>query len=222
MTDQAVLWDMDGVLVNTGEFHFESWKAVLQEYHIPFSREFFQGTFGMNNAGILSRLLGDSLTPDLLTEISERKEAQFREAVRGQAQPLPGVRLWLLRLQEGGFRQGIASSAPMANIDTLVDELGLRFYFDQIVSGVHLPGKPEPAVFLHLASLLHVAPERCVVVEDAVAGVEAAKRAGMRCVAVTSTNPPEALQAADVVVERLDALPDDTFQRLLAGDRHTF
>jgi beta-phosphoglucomutase family hydrolase len=216
VTRRGVLWDMDGVLVDTGEFHYQSWAAVLPDYGIEFSREFFRETFGMNNRGILSLLLGEKLTPELLTEIGQRKEQWFRGAVRGQARPLPGVLEWLQRLRETGFRQGVASSAPPANINTLVDELGLRDYFDVLVSGVDLPGKPEPALFLKVARLLDVPPEYCIVVEDAVAGVEAAKRAGMKCVAVTTTNPAEALTAADVVVERLDALAADAFQRLVA------
>jgi HAD superfamily hydrolase (TIGR01509 family) len=214
---QGVLWDMDGVLVDTGEFHFLSWATVLADHGIPFSREFFRGTFGMNNAGILSLLLGEKLTVELLREIGDRKEEAFRRAVRGRVQPLPGVLDWLDRLRATGFRQGIASSAPQANIDALVDELGLRPWFNAVISGSELPGKPEPVLFLEVAHQLEVPPGRCIVVEDAVAGVEAAKRAGMKCVAVTTTNPAEALQAADVVVDRLDALPGNTFQRLLGG-----
>jgi beta-phosphoglucomutase family hydrolase len=217
VTRRGVLWDMDGVLVDTGEFHYQSWAAVLPDYGIEFSREFFRETFGMNNRGILSLLLGEKLTPELLAEIGQRKEQWFRDAVRGQARPLPGVLEWLQRLRETGFRQGVASSAPPANISTLVDGLGLRDYFDVLASGVDLPGKPEPALFLKVARLLEVLPEHCIVVEDAVAGVEAAKRAGMKCIALTTTNPAEALTAADVVVERLDALAADAFQRLVAG-----
>jgi HAD superfamily hydrolase (TIGR01509 family) len=206
---------MDGVLVDTGEAHFQSWVDVLSEYDIAFSREFFRDTFGMNNAGVLSTLLGEKLTPELLAEIADRKEYLFREAVRGYAEPMPGVVSWLELLKEAGFRQGIASSAPAANIDTLVDELGLRAHFEAIVSGSDLPGKPDPSLFLKVAGMLGVPPERCVVVEDAVAGVEAAKRAGMKCIAVTTTSLASALRAADIVVERLDDLPADTFQRLL-------
>ena len=217
MTRRGVLWDMDGVLVDTGEFHYQSWLVALSDHGVEFSPRFFRNTFGMNNRGILSLLLGETLTPELLAEISERKEQSFRQAVQGQVQPLPGVVDWLRQLQETGFRQAVASSAPPANINTLVDELGLRDYFDALASGVDLPGKPEPALFLKVARLLEVLPEHCVVVEDAVVGVEAAKRAGMKCIALTTTNPAEALAAADVVVKRLDALPADAFQRLVAG-----
>ncbi len=207
---------MDGVLVDTGEFHFRAWSQALPEFGIPFTRQEFQATFGMNNAGILEVLLGEPPAPELLAEISDRKEQLFRQAVRGRVRPLPGVLDWLGRLRAAGVRQAIASSAPPANIDALVDEVGLRTYFDAIVSGFDLPGKPDPAVFLQAARCIGVPPERCVVVEDAVAGVEGAKRAGMKCVAVTTTSPAEALKEADVVVERLDTLPPDTFERLLA------
>jgi beta-phosphoglucomutase family hydrolase len=217
MSAKGVLWDMDGVLVDTGEFHFRAWHDVLAQYDVAFTRELHRETFGMNNAGILSRLFGDKLTPDLQSEISDRKERQFRAAVRGHAEPLPGVRTWLRRLQSAGFRQGIASSAPIANIDTLIDELGLRDFFDAIVSGTDLPGKPDPAVFLKAAEKLVVPPEGCIVVEDAVAGVEAARRAGMKCIAVTTTNRAEALSVADVIVDQLDALPKDAFGRLVAA-----
>lgn len=215
MSKQGVLWDMDGVLVDTGEFHYQSWKEVLEEHNVPFSREFFRQTFGMNNAGVLARLLGEDLTDELQAEISDQKEARFRELIQGRAQALPGVVTWLARLQEAGFRQGIASSAPPANIDALVDELELRGYFDVIGSGADLPAKPDPELFLEVARRLDVPTEHCIVIEDAVAGVEAARRAGMNCIAVTTTNPAAALDAADMVIDSLDDLPADSFQRLL-------
>ena len=218
---RGVLWDMDGVLVDTGEFHFQAWSQALPEFGLQITRQFFLDTFGMNNTNILAKLLGHTPESELLNDISDRKEELFRQAVQGRAQPLPGVRNWLERLQAASFRQAIASSAPKANIDALVDGLGLRPYFAAAVSGAALPGKPDPALFLQVARTLEVAPERCIVVEDAIAGVEAARRAGMKCIAVTTTNPAQALQAADIVVERLDVLPPDTFERLIAdaGDK---
>jgi beta-phosphoglucomutase len=217
-TDYGVLWDMDGVLVDTAEFHFQTWLEALSTYDIPLTRESFRATFGMNNAGTLTALLGEAPSPELLAEIGERKERQFRQAIRGQVRPLPGVLPWLERLRSEGVRQAVASSAPPANIDVLLDELGLRPFFDVIGSGSDLPAKPDPSLFLQVARLIGVPPGRCVVVEDSVAGVQAARRAGMRCLAVTTTNPPHRLGEADVVVERLDELPEDAFRRLLALD----
>ncbi len=210
----GVLWDMDGVLVDTGELHFQTWSQALPEYGLQISRELFESTFGMNNAGVLEALLGRTPEPELVAEIGEHKEQLFREAVRGSVQPVPGVRPWIEQLAAEGVRQAIASSAPPANIDVLVDELGLRPYFDAIVSGASLPAKPAPTVFFEAAQRIDVPPERCVVVEDAVAGVEGARRAGMKCIAVTTTNPAKALQNADIVVDRLGELPEDAFRRL--------
>jgi HAD superfamily hydrolase (TIGR01509 family) len=217
-TDYGVLWDMDGVLVDTAEFHFQTWLEALSAYGIPLTRDSFRTTFGMNNAGTLAALLGEAPSPELVDEIGERKERQFRQVIRGQVRPLPGVLAWLERLQSEGVRQGVASSAPPANIDVLLDELGLRPFFDVIGSGSDLPPKPDPSLFLQVARLLGVPAGRCVVVEDSVAGVQAARRAGMGCIAVTTTSPPDRLEEADLIVERLDRLPEDAFRRLLAQD----
>lgn len=210
----AVLWDMDGVLVDTEDFHYHSWCFALKEAGIPFDRETFRTTFGMNNAGVLETLLGRLPETVLLEKISDCKEKWFRSMIHGQATALPGVRLWLERLSRKGVRQAIASSAPMENIDLLVNELELRPYFSTLVSAFRLPGKPDPSVFLEAARRIGAPPGRCVVVEDAIAGVEAARRAGMRCIAVTNTNPGEVLSDADIVVDSLAELPLDAFELL--------
>jgi len=143
--------------------------------------------------------------------ISERKEAAFRRAIHGKAQPMPGVVAWLDRLQRLGCRQAIASSAPPENIDALVDELGIRPFFSAVVSAYRLPGKPDPAVFLEAARLVEVPPAGCIVIEDGIPGVEAARRAGMKCIAVTSTNPRQSLSSANRIVDSLEELTIQDF-----------
>lgn len=215
--NRAVLWDMDGVLVDTKELHYQTWAQALAGLDIPFNREIFATVFGVSNARTMEMLTGQSPAPASVAGVPDHKERLFREALPGGVQPLPGVLGWLERLGAAGVPQAIASSAPQANIDALVDELGLRPHFAAMVAGEHMPPKPDPAVYLEAARRLGVPPARCVVIEDAPAGVEGARRAGMRCLAVATTRPPEALQAADLVVERLDALPEDTFERLFAA-----
>ncbi|OGO41997.1 MAG: hypothetical protein A2W36_06990 [Chloroflexi bacterium RBG_16_58_14] len=202
----GVLWDMDGVLVDTAEFHFLSWEKTLGEMGIPFERGKFQALFGRNNHDTLASLLQRPPEAELLQTVNERKETLFRALIHGQAQPLPGVRAWLERLRRLGALQAVASSAPQENIDLLVDELGLRPYFAALCAGHRLPGKPDPALFLLTASVLGLPPRRCLVVEDSLAGIEAAHRAGMKCLAVASTNPVGALGQADLVLERLDQM----------------
>lgn len=217
LSNYGVLWDLDGVLVDSGELHFLSWSEVMQENDIPFSYEFFRDTFGMNNAGVLTRLLGEPPTPELLWKVAGRKEELFRELLPGRVKVLPGARDWLARLRRWGVRQALATSAPAENMEALVDEAGLRSYLDALVTGFDLPSKPDPAVYLKAAEQIGVAPAQCVVVEDAVPGVEGARRAGMRCIAVTTTNPAGALQAADIVVDRLSEVSDEAFRSLLTA-----
>jgi HAD superfamily hydrolase (TIGR01509 family) len=207
---------MDGVLVDTGDLHYRVWSAILADMGVPFSRDIFRPTFGMDNAGSLAAWIGHPLEPALVAQISDHKEELFRQAARGQVQALPGVREWLERLKAQGFRQAVASSAPQANIEVLVAELGLRPYFDALVSGQGMPGKPDPAVFLEAARRLDVPPDRCLVIEDSLAGVDAARAAGMKCLAVTTTNAPEALHGAYIVIERLDALPADAIRNMMS------
>ena len=212
----AVLWDMDGVLVDSGDFHFVAWaETVAREGLPPYTREQFNASFGMDNRGVLTRLLGREPEPAWLARVSDEKEAAFRDAIRGKAQPLPGVVRWLARLRAAGVRQAVASSAPPANIDLLLETMNLRQYFDAVVSTWGMRGKPDPGVFLEAARQVGVPPQRCLVVEDAIAGVTAAKRAGMACLAVTNTNTRVALAGADRVVDSLEELEDAALEALL-------
>jgi len=219
MTDyypnHAVLWDMDGVLVDTGEFHYKSWKKTFERLNVPFDRQDFTRTFGMNNAGILEWVFKRKPTPEEVSKISEEKESLFRDLVKGKAEPLPGVLTWLKQFQAWKLKQAITSSAPPANIEFLVAELEIGEFFDEIVSGFDLPGKPDPDVFLKAANILQINPENCVVIEDAIAGVEGAKRAGMKCVAVTTTNPARDLAKADLILDRLAVMNREDFLSLL-------
>jgi beta-phosphoglucomutase len=215
MTIRAVIWDMDGVLVDTGEYHYRAWADTLDLYKIPFTREQFDDTFGMNNRGILEIIIGPHLDQNLCIKISDEKEDLFRRVIRGKVEPLPGVVKTLDYLRSRGIRQAIASSAPPENIDALVDELHLRSRFDAILSGYQMDGKPAPDVFLAAARAIDVPPYDCLVIEDAVTGVEGAKRASMACLAVTNTHSADDLKDADRVVGSLLELKAEDWDELL-------
>ena len=217
MAQRAIIWDMDGVLVDTGEPHYITWRDALAEEGIEYSREDFQATFGMNNHGVLTYVLGEEPDPEFAERLIEKKETEFREIIRQGIEPLPGVIDWLTRFREWGYRQAVASSAPQENIDVQVDGLDIRKYFDAIVSGAGLPPKPNPDVFLQAASEVGVSPENCVVIEDAVAGVGGAKAAGMACIAVMTTNPREKLSEADLILNDLTELSEEAFKALAAS-----
>jgi beta-phosphoglucomutase family hydrolase len=212
---EAVVWDMDGVLVDTGEFHFKAWKTILARYEVAFSRETFTKTFGMNNEGILKSVLGDRYSDELYKIIDRQKEVNFREILHGNVTLLPGVISLLEQVRNASIPQAIASSAPQENIDAVVSELNLQPYFQTAISAANMPGKPDPTVFLTAAQELGVSPSHCIVVEDAIAGVEAARHAGMTCIAVTTTNPAKELQAAYLVVGRLSKLNLQDLQNLI-------
>jgi beta-phosphoglucomutase len=211
---RAILWDMDGVLVDTGKVHYQSWEKVLKPYDIPYSWDVFAGTFGMTNKAIITNLF-DTPSADFIQEMDEEKEQLFRENVPGNVLEIPGARQWLERFQSWGYPQAVCSSAPPANIETLLNEIGIQPYFQAIVSASKMASKPDPAVFLTAAEMLGVPPSQCVVIEDATAGIEGARRAGMKCVALTTTSSAEYLQGADLVIGDLNDLDEDQFVRLI-------
>lgn len=205
----GVLWDMDGVIVDSGEAHYVSWQASLKRYGLPCTREFFDETFGMNNRGIISLLLKRDATDEEVDAIGGLKEELFRQDIKGNIAPLPGVVEWLERFKRAGFPQAVASSAPQENIDAIIDGIGLRASFQALVSGSALPGKPDPSTFLSAAERLGLPPSECLVIEDAKVGVQAAKAAGMRCLAVCTTHRAEELAKADLVLKGLADLTSD-------------
>jgi HAD superfamily hydrolase (TIGR01509 family) len=213
-SSQAILWDMDGVLADTSQLHFETWEHVLLEHGIPFDRQKFHLIYGLKNRDLLPYLTGRPMESVWAGWIADQKEQAFRQALHGHLFPLPGVIQWLQQFNALGYRQAVASSAPPENVEVLVDELAIRIYFDALVTPGDLPGKPDPAVFLLAATRLDVPPVQCIVIEDSIPGIEAARRAGMHCIAVTTTNPPEALTQADIVVTTLEQLTIDQVEAL--------
>ena len=214
---RAVLWDVDGTLIDSGEYHWLTWRETLLGEGFELTRAQFDASFGQRNDEILRGYFGENLAAAEVARIGEAKEVRYRELVvaRGVG-PLPGVRRWLDRLKAEGWRQALASSAPRLNLEAILKALGLEEFFDAVASAEDVSrGKPDPQIFLAAAAKVGVAAARCVVVEDAPAGTEAARRAGMRRVGVLSSHG--ALDA-DVVVNSLADLPDDTFDKLLGDD----
>jgi beta-phosphoglucomutase len=212
MMHNAVLWDLDGTLVDSEDFHWQSWQHAMGLEGVPVTFDQFKATFGQRNESILQGWLAPDATPDRIARVADAKEVEYRRlaAAHGLV-PLPGAEAWLQRLHAAGWKQAIASSAPRKNVDVMLAALHLTRYFDAIVSSEDVTrGKPEPDVFLVAARKVGVPPERCVVVEDAAAGVEAARRAGMRSIGVNKTTR----LAANLFVSSLIDLPSDAFETL--------
>jgi beta-phosphoglucomutase len=210
---RAVLWDLDGTLVDSEEYHWLSWRDAMRAEGVELSYDAFLASFGQRNDRILAGWLGAGADPARLVRIGDGKEAEYRRLAETRGlTPLPGAREWLVALRRAGWKQAIASSAPRENVETMLRVLDLTQYLDAIVSAEDVTtGKPDPQVFLTAAGKLGADPSRCIVVEDAAAGVEGARRAGMRSIGV---NPRSRLDA-DIYVTSLADLSPDAFERLL-------
>lgn len=219
--DRAVIWDVDGTLVDTAELHFQAWIALAAELNKPFTRADFAGTFGWRNPEIIPKLFGTQYTERETAELGDRKEGLYRAAAQRGVSLLPGVQHLLERLHAAGFKQGIGSSAPRANLDLILELTQTAKYFGAVIAMEDTKkGKPNPEVFLLAAGKLNVQPARCVVFEDAPVGVQAARAGGMRAVGVTFVghHSVESLQraGADLIVPSLADISPETVQQLLS------
>ncbi len=215
---KAVLWDLDGVIVDTAPFHFAAWQAAFASRGVSFTQEDFCRSFGQRNEFIIPHILGHEIPKSEMEEFSRKKEEDFRVRARQGLALFPGVRELLEQLRERGFRQAVASSTPRDNINLLFPLFGIGQFFEAVISAEDVRrGKPDPEVFLLAAARLSVPADRCVVIEDAVAGVAAAKAAGAKCLAVTNTNSREKLAKADLVVDSLTEVFWKTMDRLISG-----
>jgi len=211
-----VLFDLDGVIVDSKEAHFLAFKQLGEEVGYPFTRETFTKIFGRHNNDIFPILFGHPLPQERIDELGDRKEAIVRDLIRGHVEPLPGVATLIPALRAAGFHLAIGTSTPLANVELILGELGLRNYFQVIVSAEDVTrGKPNPQVFLLGAERLGIPPACCVVVEDAVAGVQAAHNGGMKALAVTTNHSREALSRAECVVDSLEEVGPADFLALL-------
>jgi beta-phosphoglucomutase family hydrolase len=202
---KAVIWDMDGVIADTAPYHLRAWQEVFRRRGVRYTEDDFKRNFGKRNDSIIRSVLGSWVPFAGMEAIAAEKEELFRRWAGRRIRPLPGAIELMQALREHGFAQAMGSSAPLENIELVTRRLGIAGFFRVIVSGREVTeGKPSPQVFLRAAERLGARPEDCVVIEDAVAGVSAAKRAGMSCIAVTSTNSRDKLSGADLIVDTLE------------------
>lgn len=208
----AALWDMDGTLVDSAEYHWIAWRDTMASEGIQITHDQFLATFGQRNDSILPLWLGADASAERIQRVGDAKEELYRKLVRERGlDPLPGAVEWVQRLHQQGWLQAVASSAPRANIEVVLEVIGLADGFEAVVSAEDVTrGKPDPQVFLTAAARLNMPPSRCIVVEDAAHGVEAARRGGMRSIGVSRNGSLK----ADIVVRSLTDLPPDVFERL--------
>jgi HAD superfamily hydrolase (TIGR01509 family) len=201
----AALFDWDGVIVDSKALHERAWNDVAREFGYAHGPGDFKRHFGSQNRRAIIEILGWTRDTALMRRISDRKEELYRQSLGASAELLlPGTSEFMALLAERGVPRAIVSSSPRVSIDRVLDELGLGTAFQYIVAAEDAArSKPDPEGFRRGALHLGMSPQRCVVFEDAPAGIEAGRRAEMRVIALTTTHGPEELADADIVVDRL-------------------
>lgn len=217
----GAIFDWDGVIIDSSRYHEESWELLAKQENRALPQGYFAQAFGKRNETIIPEVLGWTREKQEITRLADRKEKMYRGLIsnRGIA-ALPGVKPFLEMLRVHKIPCCVGSSTPRLNITLVLKQLGFNRYFQDIVAAEDVSrGKPDPEVFLKAARTLQVSPEQCIVFEDALVGIRAAKAGGMKVVAVSTTHPFSELREADLVTDRLDQLSMAQMRRLFEENR---
>lgn len=210
----AVLWDLDGTLLDTFENHYQAWQEVLRPYTTLFNREVFRESFGRNNHTSVAKYFGFQPDESFVDDLVKRKEAIFLRQMPTGVGLFPGVMNWLTFLKKQSVPQAIATSAPKKNLFASVETFHLGPFFDVIAAGDTIRSKPAPDLFLQTAEKLGVAANRCVVIEDSLHGLQAARSAGMVSIGKVGTSDLQP-EDADILIAGYTDDPSSIFNHVL-------
>ena len=216
---KAVIFDMDGVLVDTNPHHRTAWRQYYERNGKPLSdADFIQHVSGKHNADIVAHLFaGQTLTPEEVHRLSLEKEALFRELYQPDITPVAGLVPFLKTLKEAGLKLAVATSAPAENLDFVMDTLNIRSYFDALLneSMVNHP-KPDPEIYQKAMEMLGAEPADCVIFEDSMTGIQAAKASGATVVGMATTQTSDELYPfVDDVAHDFTAITLDRLNELV-------
>ncbi len=197
---KGAIFDMDGVLVDNVRYHMRAWKQLGSEFGITLTEDAIKRVFGQRNREIIKSLIGDHLSEAEISDCAVRKEVLYRGFMKPELKPVAGLIDFLSELKQEGLKTAVASSGPRDNVAMVLDGLDIRGFFDSVVTGADIiRSKPDPEIFLLAAKNMALAPTECAVFEDSSSGIEAARRAHCRCIALATTHTREKL---------LDCTPD--------------
>jgi beta-phosphoglucomutase family hydrolase len=203
----AVIFDMDGTLVDSMPYHHQAWVSFLSQKGIDLSPEEVHEKIHGTAFDIMPRFFGAHITPQQSMALALEKEALYMQLYTPHIAPLPGLTDWLQVLRTAGIKIALATAADEGNTQFTLQATGIGHFFDALVTSNEVPeGKPSPAVFLRAAQKLGVPPAACFAFEDTYSGVEAALAAGMQVAAITTMHPPHAWAGKGVAA----TLPDYT------------
>jgi beta-phosphoglucomutase family hydrolase len=216
MTEKfAVIFDMDGVIVDSNPYHKEAWIKFTEKYEVELKEEEIpEKIYGKTNDAALREVFDKEFSTEENEKLGEEKEAIYRELHAEDLEPIPGLRQFLQMLKQHQIPTAVATNAPVSNIDFIMERTGLRSFFDVVInSSMVAKGKPDPEIYLKSAEKLGMPPERCIVMEDSVPGVEAGVRAGMKVVGITTTHTKEELNQTSLAI---DGYAELTYEKLAA------
>ncbi|HLS96411.1 MAG TPA: HAD family phosphatase [Sphingobacterium sp.] len=217
MNKHAVIFDMDGVICHTNPYHAKAFEAFFDNYQIPYTeQEFEEHMYGKHNSYIMTHFFKRAISGEELRKLEEEKEGLFRSIYREKVEPLPYYIEFLEDLKLHGFRTAVATSAPRANLDLILDVLKIEEKMESLLASEDVTHhKPDPEVYLMSAERLGVSPAECVVFEDSFSGVTAALRAGMKVVGVLSSHTREQLPPCDFYIHNYSEINADGVLNLL-------
>ncbi|MDZ7605871.1 MAG: HAD family phosphatase [Cyclobacteriaceae bacterium] len=214
--DFAVIFDMDGVLVHNDQYHLEAWRIFCERRGRKVEYPEITALFGNTNAQFLRKLISPEVTVDEIARYAVEKETIYQELFDKFIEPAEGLIPFLNDLKKHQIPMAVATSAPTENLNFVLDRCGIRHYFDKLVDETFVThGKPDPEIYLKTAELLGLLPNHCVVIEDALFGIEAAQLAGMKVIGLASTLPMEKLSHTDLSINTFNDLDLMTLERLM-------
>ena len=217
MKPAAVIFDLDGTLIDNNSYHIEAWKVFFEKIGRPFSMEEYKTNMnGRINKDIFQYLFGKELSNEEITRLTDEKEALYREYYAPHIKAIPGLPNLLQQIQDDGVPMAIATSGLPVNIAFMFEHVAIEGFFKQVIDATYITNsKPHPEIFLKAAAAVNANPLHCVAFEDSVAGVRSAKAAGMKVVGLTTTHTAEDLHEADKIIkDYTDITLTDIYQLL--------
>lgn len=203
----AVIFDMDGVLVDSNPFHKIALKHFCSKHgHHLTDEQLLKKIYGRTNRDWIINLFGN-ITDDQIKQFADEKESLFRQLYENDIKPVSGLVSFLELLEKNEVPKAIATSAPRVNVDFTLDKTGIGKYFKIILDDTFVTrGKPDPEIYVKTAKALNMPPERCIVIEDSLSGIEAGQAAGARVIGITTTHGPAEMAHADYVIDNFTQL----------------
>ena len=195
MNEKAVIFDMDGVIVDNDIYHFRAWGELCKKYDLEVSSDDVKSWFGNTNSMILKNLFGNAIDNEKIERMGHEKEMIYRELYQDEIKTVPGLVPFLESLKDINIRIAIATSAPTVNVDFVLENTGIRNYFHKIIDASMIKeGKPSPEIYLKASEVLDIPNSSCLVFEDSFHGIESARRAGMKVIGVATTHPADKIE----------------------------